>query len=104
MAQQIQIGYMTKPENVAAATSYSEGADVGATAEYLRESMTSDLRPDLSRITVPLLEIAPFDASIDPRNPFSPQPTLDGKRSYYQKLLAGDRKQRSLRSTTHGIS
>ncbi len=92
MAQQIQIGYMTKPENVAAATSYSEGADVGATAEYLRESMTSDLRPDLSRITVPLLEIAPFDASIDPRNPFSPQPTLDGKKSYYQKLLAADPK------------
>jgi pimeloyl-ACP methyl ester carboxylesterase len=91
-AQKSQLEYMTQPANVDTAASFSEGADIGATAEYLREVLTMDLRPGLASITVPLLEIAPFDASVDPINPFSPKLTLDDKKQYYQKLLSNDPK------------
>ncbi len=85
-----QLGYMTKPSNVQTAMAFSQGASVAATATYMQEVMSADLRPDLSKIGVPLLEIAPFDASIDPGNPYKPMQTLQQKQAYYQSLLAGD--------------
>ena len=39
---------------------------------------------------MPLLEIGPFDASIDPLNPYTPMPALPQKQTYYQSLFAGD--------------
>ncbi len=56
----------------------------------MQEMMSSDIRPGLSKIDVPLLEIAPFDATVDPNNPYTPWPTLQQKQTYYQSLLAGD--------------
>ncbi len=88
--QAAQLGYMTKAQNVATATSFSKGADIGATGTYMTEMMSADLRPNLSRITVPLLELGPFDATLDPYNPYSPQATLAQKQTYYQSLFAGD--------------
>jgi pimeloyl-ACP methyl ester carboxylesterase len=52
--------------------------------------MSADLRSGLSKVTVPLLEIGPFDASLDPQNPYSPMDSLAKKQAYYQQLLAGD--------------
>lgn len=89
-AEKAQLGYMTKAENVATAESFSQGADVKATGTYLAEMMAADLRPELSKVTVPLLEIGPFDASVDPANPFGPMPTIEKKQAYYQSLFAGD--------------
>lgn len=62
-------------------------SDPGATAEWLREDLGSDLRPDLAKITVPLLEIAPFNQP-DLANSLNPY-TADQKAQYYQSLLAG---------------
>jgi pimeloyl-ACP methyl ester carboxylesterase len=89
-AQAYQIGYMTKPANVQTAVSFSAGANVAATGTYMQEMMAADIRSGLSKISVPLWEIGPFDASIDPENPYNPMATLAGKQAYYQSLLAGD--------------
>jgi pimeloyl-[acyl-carrier protein] methyl ester esterase len=56
----------------------------------MQELMAADLRPGLSKIGVPLLEIGPFDAKLDPQNPYSPATTLEQKQSYYASLLVGD--------------
>lgn len=89
-AEAQQLSYMTKPPNVQTALGFSKGADVAATGTYMQELMSADLRPDLSKIRVPLLEIAPFDATIDPNNPYIPMYTLQQKRAYYQGLVGGD--------------
>jgi pimeloyl-ACP methyl ester carboxylesterase len=85
-----QVSYMTKPANLETALSFGKGANIGATAEYMQELMSADLRPGLSNVTVPLLEIGPFDASIDPLNPYSPTQSVTEKQAYYQQLLAAD--------------
>jgi len=89
-AQAYQISYMTKPANVQTALSFSAGANVAATGTYMQELMAADIRPSLSKITVPVLEIGPFDATIDPENPYNPMATLASKQAYYQSLLAVD--------------
>jgi pimeloyl-ACP methyl ester carboxylesterase len=85
-----QVSLMTQPANLQTALSFSKGADISATARYAEELMTADLRPDLSKISVPLLEIGPFDATLDPNNPYNPLATLQQKQAYYQSLFAGD--------------
>lgn len=89
-AQRQQIAYMTKPANVDTAVTFSQGADQSATAAYLQEMLAGDLRPQLSQVTVPLLEIGPFDASVDAQNPFHPMATSAQKQTYYRSLLAAD--------------
>jgi pimeloyl-ACP methyl ester carboxylesterase len=89
-AQRQQIAYMTKPANVDTALTFSQGADQSATATYMQEMLAGDLRPQLAQITVPLLEIGPFDASVDAQNPFHPMATSAQKQTYYQSLLAAD--------------
>lgn len=85
-----QIAYMTKPNNVATAESFSKGASQDATATYMQEMLAADLRPQLSQITVPLMEIAPFDASVDAQNPYHPLASSAEKKAYYASLFAGD--------------
>jgi pimeloyl-ACP methyl ester carboxylesterase len=89
-AERAQVAYMTKPANVDTALSFGKGANQAATAMYMQELLDSDLRPALSRITVPLLEIAPFDATVDAQNPARPLKTSEEKQAYYASLLAGD--------------
>ncbi len=62
------------------------GVDIGASAAWIQEDMTLDLRPDLNKITVPLVVIAPYDDPIDAKT----WPTADAKKAYYAKLLTGD--------------
>lgn len=83
---------MTEPANVDTALTFSQGVDVPATAEYMKEMLSADIRPDLSKVTVPLLLMGPFDATVDAQNPYVPETTLSAKQAYYSKLIAGDPK------------
>jgi pimeloyl-ACP methyl ester carboxylesterase len=85
-----QVSYMTEPPNLETALSFGKGANIDATATYTQEIMSADLRPGLLNVTVPLLEIGPFDASLDPQNPYSPTTSVSEKQAYYQQLLATD--------------
>ncbi len=83
--------YLTKAQNVDAVAALSEGASPAASASYVQELSRADLRPQLGKITVPLLELAPFDPTLDPFNPASPMKTATDKVHYYQMLLSGDK-------------
>ena len=85
-----QVAMMTKAANVQTALSFSKGANVAATATYIQEMLAADLRPGLSKITVPLLEVGPFDPTLDPKSPFNPMATPQQKQAYYASLFAGD--------------
>jgi pimeloyl-ACP methyl ester carboxylesterase len=63
-----------------------DGVDIGTSAAWIAEDMNLDLRPDLNKITVPLVVIAPYDDPIDQKT----WPTANAKKAYYATLLAGD--------------
>ncbi len=75
-----------KDVNGVAGKEEHDGVDIGTSAAWLAELMTLDLRPDMSKITVPLVVIAPYDQPIDQKTWATP----DAKRAYYLMLLAGD--------------
>ncbi|MDP9018485.1 MAG: alpha/beta hydrolase [Candidatus Eremiobacteraeota bacterium] len=83
--------YMTKPKNVDVALAAGKGADPTATAEYMKELLSADVRPELSKDTVPLLELAPFDATLDPYNPQGPIKTSGEKVALYTSLFSTDK-------------
>ncbi|MBV9737429.1 MAG: alpha/beta hydrolase [Candidatus Eremiobacteraeota bacterium] len=89
--RQMILPYMTQAKNLDAVAAAGRGADPAATAEYLQEMVQADLRPQLSNITVPLLVLMPFDASIDPQNPQTPFKTAAQKQQFYTGLLANAR-------------
>jgi len=62
-------------------------SDPAATAQWLREDLGSDTRADLAKISVPLLEIVPYNAPDLTGSPV--QYTEDQKAGYYRTLLAG---------------
>ena len=86
--RQMILPYLTQANNIDAVAAAGRGADPGATAEYLTEMYVADLRSQLSSITIPLLVLMPFDASIDPQNPQTPFRTLAEKQRYYAGLFA----------------
>jgi len=86
--RQMILPYLTKPQNIDAVAAAGRGADPAASAEYLTELLNADIRPQLSNTTVPVLELVPFDASIDPQNPQTPFKTAAQKQQYYTGLLA----------------
>ncbi len=86
--RQMMLPYLTQPRNLDAVAAAGHGADPAATAQYFDELYAADLRSQLSNITVPVLELMPFDASIDPQNPTKPFRTAAQKRQYYMGLLA----------------
>jgi len=67
------------------------GANPQAAAAYLTELLTTDARADLSNVNVPLLEIAPFDSTLDPFNPQAGFTTSAEKVAYYQSLFTNDK-------------
>ncbi|GAC1392419.1 MAG: alpha/beta hydrolase [Vulcanimicrobiaceae bacterium] len=83
--------YMTKPKNLDAAYAAGQGADPAATGEYMQELLSADVRPELGRVSVPLLELAPFDATLDPYNPQGPIKTAAEKVAIYTGLLSADK-------------
>jgi pimeloyl-ACP methyl ester carboxylesterase len=61
-------------------------SDPAATAQYMAEDLGLDLRPDLPRITVPVLELCPYNAAdVAKTRPM----TQADKVAYYRELLKG---------------
>ncbi|MDQ6930135.1 MAG: alpha/beta hydrolase [Candidatus Eremiobacteraeota bacterium] len=81
--------YMTQEKNIDTVAAFSEGANPAATTTYMQEMASADIRPELGKISVPFLELGPFDPTLDPFNPQSPMKTLAAKQAYYQKLISG---------------
>ncbi len=75
-----------RPELVKPAAMLQARSDPRAIAQWARETLTADLRPGLAKITVPLLEIVPYNPS-DQRPPagFTREQTL----TFYRSILAG---------------
>jgi pimeloyl-ACP methyl ester carboxylesterase len=71
----------------AAAAELMANSDPPTTAQWLREDLTTDLRADLAKITIPLLEIVPFNAPDLAGQPLSY--TEEQKVGYYRTLLSG---------------
>jgi pimeloyl-ACP methyl ester carboxylesterase len=86
-------GYMKGPGGVLDEQLGAQLADLGsksdpaAIAQWLKEDLSSDLRPGLGSISVPLLEITPYNASDLANSPL--QYTEDQKVQYYRALLSG---------------
>jgi pimeloyl-ACP methyl ester carboxylesterase len=72
-------------EQLAALSSQSEPAAIGA---WLQADLAADLRPNLAKITAPLLEIAPFVAA-ETSAAMGQYSTEAEKGAFYRTLLAG---------------
>lgn len=77
---------MTSPADIAAVSLLAARSDIAATAAWMIEDVGLDLRPQLTSVTIPFLEIAPYDATLEGKM----LPTAAAKRSYYESLLAND--------------
>lgn len=80
-------GGMLDPDLADAAAVLEARCDPAAVAEWLREDLGSDLRPALAKVTVPMLEVAPYNEPDLATAPF--KYTEAQKVQYYQALLAG---------------
>jgi pimeloyl-ACP methyl ester carboxylesterase len=58
-------GLSLKPENVATMVDWSLAADPRVTGELLYEDMTTDIRPQLSKLTVPTTLVYPYETEVD---------------------------------------
>lgn len=86
-SQRMTLPYLvTAPEDADAIAKRAARSDPQASGAWAAEDVLLDLRPALRRITVPLLEIAPFDKTLDTRL----FPTAQAKAAYYASLLAND--------------
>ena len=72
-------------EQVATLSALSDSPTVAA---WLQADLAADLRPNLAKITVPVLEIAPYSPSEG--NPAAPMHFTEAEKAdYYRSLLAG---------------
>ncbi len=62
-------------------------SDPKAIAAWMQEDVATDLRPDLNKLTIPLLEIMPYYAADHTHPPL--QFTQDQTKTFYQSLLDG---------------
>jgi pimeloyl-ACP methyl ester carboxylesterase len=81
---------ITSPSDVAAVAHLTARSDPKAAAQWIRADMTLDLRPQLHVITIPVLEIAPFDPTLDPFGP-GRIASAQQKQAYYESLLSKDK-------------
>ncbi len=75
------------PQLAAEVAPLTARSDPKAVAQWLQEDVAGDLRPDLAKLAVPLLEIAPYDAADVGSGPVSYTEAQKG--DYYRALLAG---------------
>jgi pimeloyl-ACP methyl ester carboxylesterase len=61
-------------------------SDIKATAQYMAEDLSSDLRPGLKNANVPILEISPYNAPDFSSGPMAM--SEQQKTDYYKSLLA----------------
>lgn len=62
---------ITSPADVDSVAKYAALSDPAAIAAWMRAALTLDLTPRLHEIRAPLLEIVPFDTTIDPYQGFA---------------------------------
>jgi len=72
-----------KPELVESAAALLAKSDPKAIAAWMQEDLTNDLRSDLGKITIPFLEIMPYDPKQG--SPYTQVQTL----AFYKSLVAG---------------
>lgn len=88
-SQERSVKFMvTAPEDAGAIASLAARSDRSATAQWVQEDLLSDLRPQLKNVTIPIVEIAPFDPAFDPFGPARIS-SPDAKRQYYARLFTG---------------
>ena len=85
---------VTSPADADRVATLSAKSDQGATAEYFGELSKSDLRPDLAKLTVPTLEIAPVPTVPLPyEGPQAQTATMadreTGYKAFYTSLFPG---------------
>jgi len=76
---------ITSPRNVDSVAKYASTSDPAAIVEWMRAALLLDLTGELHAIRAPLIEIVPFDSTIDPYQGFA---TLAAKRDAYTAWLA----------------
>ncbi len=81
---------VTAPADANAIASLAAKSDRNATEQWVQEDLTLDLRPQLSNVTIPIVEIVPFDPAFDPLGPAKIS-TAEAKRQYYASLFQGAR-------------
>ncbi len=77
---------ITSPSDIAVVAPLVARSDPTATGRWFAEDMLLDLRPQLPSATVPILLIAPYDASVDARYGMA---NIDAKRAFYAGLVKG---------------
>lgn len=77
---------MTSADDIAVVAPLTARSDPAAAAAWMTEDLGLDLRPQLTKVTTPLLVIAPFDAALEGKV----LPDAAAKRGYYDSLLAND--------------
>ncbi len=75
-----------KPELVEPAAKLESRSDPKAIAAWLQEDLTTDLRPDLNKISIPLLVFMPSDPD-SAKSPLAP--SQDQLLAFYKDLLKG---------------
>jgi pimeloyl-ACP methyl ester carboxylesterase len=73
------------PELVAPTAKLEASSDPKIVAAWLQADLIADLRPDLSKITIPMLEIMPYDPEMGSKAGF----TQDQGVAFYTSLLKG---------------
>jgi pimeloyl-ACP methyl ester carboxylesterase len=76
---------VTRPSDVDRLETLASRSDPAAVVDWMRAALSLDLTPGLARLKVPLKEIVPFDADIDPHQGF---PSLEAKRAAYRAWVA----------------
>jgi len=79
---------MTSKDDIAAVAPLTAKSDPQAAAAWISEDLNLDLRPNLKNISTPLLEIAPYDPTLE-NSMFA---TAGAKSAYYATLIAGAQK------------
>lgn len=64
---------------------YATRSNNAAVSAWMSEDFENDLRPNLARITIPLLEVMPYDAA----SPMAKMYSKDQMAGFYQGLLVG---------------
>ncbi|MBV9104105.1 MAG: alpha/beta hydrolase [Candidatus Eremiobacteraeota bacterium] len=85
--QRVLPSMITSSDTVAQVTPLVARSDPAATAQWFREDVLLDFRPDLPKATVPIVEIAPYDAATDGAPPISLHSADEKKRFYEQRFV-----------------
>lgn len=77
---------ITSAADIAAVAPLTARSDPAASSAWMTEDIGLDLRKDLTKVTAPLLVIAPYDNAFEGKV----LPDAASKKSYYESLLAND--------------